>query len=127
MGFEQVGVGCAVQLFSMRRIFELSKAGRAPLFAAFADYRKAFDNINREAMWTLMATRGVEPHLDSFRVLHFLAEPPLQGGRSPHVYPFVRLTDRLTALKPQTSANGLVTNWLPLPPVAPSQSLSAIF
>jgi len=65
VGFEQVGVGCAVQLFSMRRIFELSKAGRAPLFAAFADYRKAFDNINREAMWTLMAARGVDPFLVS--------------------------------------------------------------
>eukprot|EP00798_Chlamydomonas_sp_ICE-L_P006735 gene6735-biopygen1929 len=57
--------GCADQLFTMRRICELSKAGRAPLFAAFVDYRKAFDSVNGEAMWTLMATRGVDPHLVS--------------------------------------------------------------
>eukprot|EP00798_Chlamydomonas_sp_ICE-L_P023886 gene23886-biopygen18395 len=38
---------------------------RAPLFAAFVDYRKAFDSVNREAMWTLMAARGVDPHLVS--------------------------------------------------------------
>eukprot|EP00798_Chlamydomonas_sp_ICE-L_P028053 gene28053-biopygen32006 len=57
--------GCADQLFTMRRICELSKAGRAPLFAAFVDYRKAFDSVNREAMWTLMAARGVDPHLVS--------------------------------------------------------------
>eukprot|EP00798_Chlamydomonas_sp_ICE-L_P001017 gene1017-biopygen2374 len=53
--------GCADQLFTMRRICELSKAGRA----AFVDYRKAFDSVNREAMWTLMAARGVDPHLVS--------------------------------------------------------------
>eukprot|EP00798_Chlamydomonas_sp_ICE-L_P023896 gene23896-biopygen18400 len=57
--------GCADQLFTMRRFCELSKVGRAPLFAAFVDYRKAFDSVNREAMWTLMAARGVDPHLFS--------------------------------------------------------------
>eukprot|EP00798_Chlamydomonas_sp_ICE-L_P023639 gene23639-biopygen18169 len=57
--------GCADQLFTMRRICELSKAGRAPVFAAFMDYRNAFDSVNREAMWTLMAARGVDPHLVS--------------------------------------------------------------
>eukprot|EP00798_Chlamydomonas_sp_ICE-L_P024241 gene24241-biopygen18715 len=57
--------GCADQLFTMRRICEVSKAGRAPLFAAFVDYRKAFDSVNREAMWALMAARGVDPHLVS--------------------------------------------------------------
>ena len=57
--------GWADQLFTMRRICELSKAGRAPLFAAFLVYRKAFDSVNREAMWTLMAARGVDPHLVS--------------------------------------------------------------
>eukprot|EP00798_Chlamydomonas_sp_ICE-L_P009719 gene9719-biopygen6906 len=55
--------GCADQLFTTRRICELSKPGRAPLFAAFVDYRKAFNSINREAMWKLMAARGVDPHL----------------------------------------------------------------
>eukprot|EP00798_Chlamydomonas_sp_ICE-L_P023009 gene23008-biopygen31616 len=57
--------GCADQLFTIRHICELSKTGRAPLFAAFVEYRKAFDSVNREAMWTLMAARGVDPHLVS--------------------------------------------------------------
>lgn len=55
--------GCADQLFSIRRLNELSAAGRAPLFAAFVDYRKAFDSVHRTAMWTLLRNRGVDPHL----------------------------------------------------------------
>ena len=54
-----------MKLFIMRRICELSNTGQAPLYAAFVDYRKAFDNVNREAMWTLMAARGLDPHLVS--------------------------------------------------------------
>eukprot|EP00798_Chlamydomonas_sp_ICE-L_P000111 gene111-biopygen3417 len=49
----------------MRRICGQSKAGRALLFVAFVDCCKAFDSVNREAMWTLMAARGVDPDLVS--------------------------------------------------------------
>ena len=55
--------GCPDQLFTIRRLNELSKAGRVPLFAAFVDYKKAFDSVNRAAMWTLLRSRGVDPHL----------------------------------------------------------------
>eukprot|EP00798_Chlamydomonas_sp_ICE-L_P006783 gene6783-biopygen2694 len=77
--------GCADQLFTMRRICELSKARRAPLFAAFVDYRKAFDSVNREAMWTLMAARGVDPHLVSLvKEMYngYSGEVLIQGYRS---------------------------------------------
>jgi len=47
----------------MRRLSELAYAYRTPLHAAFIDYTKAFDCINREALWRILADRGVDHHL----------------------------------------------------------------
>jgi len=55
--------GCSDQLFIMRRLCELARASRTPLWVAFVDYRKAFDCINREALWEILALRGVPDHL----------------------------------------------------------------
>ena len=55
--------GCSDQLFTMRRLCELARASRTPLWVAFVDYRKAFDCINRQALWEILALRGVPEHL----------------------------------------------------------------
>jgi len=57
------GRGCPDQLFIMRRLCELARASRTPLWVAFVDYKKAFDCINREALWEILALRGVPEHL----------------------------------------------------------------
>jgi hypothetical protein len=54
---------CADQLFSLRRLCELSRAAHKPLYAAFVDYRKAFDSVNRDAIWKLLTSRGVPAHI----------------------------------------------------------------
>ena len=59
------GRGTAGALFSMRRLQELGRDWRAPLHAAFVDFRKAFDSVNREALWRLLEARGVAPKLVS--------------------------------------------------------------
>jgi hypothetical protein len=57
------GRGTGDQLFSMRRVQELARAHQAPLHAAFVDFSKAFDCVNRTALWALLAARGVHPKL----------------------------------------------------------------
>lgn len=51
------------QILTMRRLTELSRAYKRPLYAAFIDYQKAFDCINRSALWAVLASRHVDPHL----------------------------------------------------------------
>jgi Reverse transcriptase (RNA-dependent DNA polymerase) len=55
--------GTADQIFSLRRISELHLKARAPLMAAFVDLAKAFDSVNRDALWALLRARGVHHHL----------------------------------------------------------------
>jgi hypothetical protein len=57
------GSGTGGALFSIRRIQELSRDSGQPLFAAFVDFRKAFDSVNREVLWRVLAARGVSPKL----------------------------------------------------------------
>ena len=57
-GFRK-GRGCPDLHFSLRRLTELAHAHRAPLWVAFVDFRKAFDSVNREALWAILASRGV--------------------------------------------------------------------
>ena len=59
------GRGTAGALFSVRRLQELARDWGAPAHAAFVDFRKAFDSINREALWRLLEARGVAPKLVS--------------------------------------------------------------
>jgi len=61
-GFRK-GRGCADLHFSLRRLSELARAHRAPLWVSFVDFRKAFDSVNREALWAILAARGVPPKL----------------------------------------------------------------
>jgi hypothetical protein len=55
--------GTADQLFSLRILSELSRQYQVPLHAAFIDLSKAFDSINRDALWRLLRARGVNSTL----------------------------------------------------------------
>jgi len=59
-GFRK-GRGCPDLQFSLRRLTELARAHRAPLWIAFVDFRKAFDCVNRDALWAILESRSV-PH-----------------------------------------------------------------
>jgi hypothetical protein len=57
------GHGAGGAISSMRRLVEQHREFRTTMWAAFVDFRKAFDSINREALWRVLAARGVCPKL----------------------------------------------------------------
>ncbi len=61
-GFRK-GRGCPDLQFSLRRLTEIAHAHRAPLWVAFVDFRKAFDCVNRTALWAILEARGVPQKL----------------------------------------------------------------
>ena len=63
--------GCADQLFTLRKLSELSVEWQQRLYIAFVDLRKAFDSIPRPALWVVLRSRGVPEQLISIiRDLH---------------------------------------------------------
>ena len=57
------GRGTSEALFSMRKLQELARDFQSPVHAAFVDFRKAFDSVNRDVLWQLLLARGVAPKL----------------------------------------------------------------
>ena len=48
------GRGCADQLFSLRTLMEKAREFHRPLYICFVDLRKAYDTVNREALWSIL-------------------------------------------------------------------------
>ncbi len=61
-GFRK-GRGCVDQIFAMKMLVEeyLGKAKR--LYAAFMDLEKAYDSVDREALWSVLKVYGVGEQL----------------------------------------------------------------
>jgi hypothetical protein len=57
------GKGTGEAMFRLRRLVELARDYASPLHAAFVDFRKAFDSVNRATLWRLLQARGVNPKL----------------------------------------------------------------
>nr|KAG5690470.1 hypothetical protein BaRGS_016470 [Batillaria attramentaria] len=56
---------CADQIASLRIIVEQSLEWNSPLYINFIDYEKAFDSVDREALWKLLRHYGVPGKLIS--------------------------------------------------------------
>ncbi len=54
---------CCDQLFSLRRLSELAQAKQQRLYIAFVDLRKAFDSVNRSALWMVLLASGLPEDL----------------------------------------------------------------
>jgi hypothetical protein len=55
--------GCSDQLFSLRRLTELALAKQQRLYLAFVDLCKAFDSVNRTALWAVLLASGLPEDL----------------------------------------------------------------
>ena len=55
-GFRK-GRGCADQLFSLRMLMEQAREFHKPLFLCFVDLKKAYDSVNRDALWSVLQER----------------------------------------------------------------------
>jgi hypothetical protein len=46
-------------LFALRRLMEIAKAKNTPLYLCFVDLQKAYDTVDRELLWSILAKYGV--------------------------------------------------------------------
>jgi hypothetical protein len=54
---------CADQIFALRVLSEVSVEQQQRLYVAYVDLRKAFDSVDRRALWVLLRRRGVPEQL----------------------------------------------------------------
>ena len=58
-------------IFSARQLVEKSLEQRVPLCQAIVDLTKAFDTVNRDALWKVLSKFGCTPaFVDKFKDLH---------------------------------------------------------
>ena len=53
-------------MFVIRRLQELARKKRIPLFVCFIDLTKAYDSVDRTLLWTVLARFGVPHNMISF-------------------------------------------------------------
>ena len=54
------GRGTGLQIFNVRKLVEMSREFSAPMHMAFIDLRKAYDSVNRDAMWRVLSLYDVD-------------------------------------------------------------------
>ena len=59
----RAGRGCAVQVFVVRQVVEEAIEKDKEAYMAFADMKKAYDNVSREKLWMVLEEYGVEGKL----------------------------------------------------------------
>jgi len=61
-GFRK-GRSCMDCIFSASQIIEKHREFNIPTYIAFIDFRKAFDSVDRDKLWTIMSSKGIPTHL----------------------------------------------------------------
>jgi hypothetical protein len=50
-------------IFSALQIIEKNREFNIPTFIAFIGFKKAFDFVDRNKLWTIMSSKGIPTHL----------------------------------------------------------------
>ena len=66
-GFRK-GQGCIDQVFALRVLSEKAREFNTPLYLSFVDLQKAYDLVNREALWMVLQRKYHLPN----KLIHFL-------------------------------------------------------
>jgi hypothetical protein len=61
-GFKK-GRSCMDCIFSVSQIIEKHREFNIPTYIAFIDFKKAFDSVDRDKLWTIMLSKGIPTHL----------------------------------------------------------------
>ena len=57
-GFRK-GRSCMDCIFSASQIIEKHREFNIPTYIAFIDFKKAFDSVDRDKLWTIMSSKGI--------------------------------------------------------------------
>ena len=63
-GFRK-GRSCMDFIFSASQIIEKHREFNIPTYIAFVDFKKAFDSVDRDKLWTIMLSKGIPTHLST--------------------------------------------------------------
>ena len=92
---------CNTQLFTFRTISELAKKVKKPIFISYVDLEKAFDKVNRNTMFRVLANLGIGSRmLEALKNLYrttkvffdgseFVSTAGIRQGASSSVYLFI--------------------------------------
>ena len=50
-------------IFSASQIIEKHRKFNIPTYMAFIDFKKAFDSVDRDKLWTIVLSKGIPTHL----------------------------------------------------------------
>jgi len=50
-------------IFSASQIIEKHREFNVPTYTAFIDFKKAFDSVDRNKLWTIVSSKGIPTHL----------------------------------------------------------------
>ena len=62
-------------MFTVRRLQELGRKARVPLFLCLMDLQKAYDSVERTLLWQVLASFGVPPQM--VEVIRHIERGPL--------------------------------------------------
>ena len=79
------------RILALRVLTETRGAFRQGLLAAYVDLWKAFDSVNRDALWRILGLRGVPPKLNNliFELYSGTESAARCGGTISDLFPFV--------------------------------------
>ena len=81
--------GTVDAIFAARQLQEKSREQHMPLYMAFIDLSKAFDMVNREALWRILLKVGCpEKYVSVLRLLHDEMSASVLGGGGSESEPF---------------------------------------
>ena len=91
-------------IFVMHQLFEKPREKNTPMYAVFVDFTKAFDSVDRELLWEVLAHQGVpSKSLNALQNLHRNMEGCVSyGGNCRKGSPCTRLLAMEDARLPKT-------------------------
>ena len=82
-GFRK-GRSCTDMVFAVRQVLEKLYEHRCPGYVVFVDLRKAYDSVNRECMWLILAKAGVPSNIvNIIKSFHTSMSATLSIGSTP--------------------------------------------
>ena len=105
--------GCIGQIFTLRALAEKTREFNTTLYLSFVDLRKAYDSVNRKALWMVLRKKYNLPTSWFAFYVHCIMVPGrMAGSQESLTSPLV--SDRVMCLHPLCSTFSLTLSLRPL-------------